>query len=903
MASALQSTLGGGGGITPAGLPDPASSSHSHGHGILKNLIDDAVNTAKGLPFGIVQTAEHPVRSIHQMGQSYGEMYGHGWHHFWSDFHQHPLQPLLDAISVPLLLAGGAGAAVKGASFAAELGGHGAEYAAAMDRASALAEAGKFAEADAARAEAMNAPRLYKLSQHFREGTQHTTRMYDTGAGYDLPKNYSTNLFRRFMTKGTDAVLEGIVGRKVDFFSEAGKGRRLLQQETSRREAGAAGRAYGQAGFLTSAKKHGVHPVEAGQALQRDFTRNALETGRKVAADKAVQLPDNSEYTYLMRDPMAHGTVVAPEHLGKVHVHFTDGTSDWMYPHDAQDLLRATTREKNADRIQYYHSTPADAHYRDENAVVSHIDPKEPFVGHPGNELATKAKDLQGYGGDQVKEFIQTLGGHFKYTRDPAKAWRDEHGNLTIMRGGDVAARVKEVDGAMELAKKVYFAPLTVWKAMILAQSPRYLVNNVIGNATMYGAATNPVEMTRGMLAAAKATYGIRKAARMERQMGETIDSLMAKFLPNEFVHSQFGYLQHGALSLGKTLEKGRTPFGRRHFLTPLYGVTEKIAYRAPQRASIMGAITRMPEFRNLMRLNKRAGLDDYAAFQKSASTMLRDPRIRGAVEKRVTDWAGQYYHLNSLEQGLTALVPFYNWTRHALRFGKEQTLARPVQTGVMAALGALGDAQAKKELGNVPDFLKGAIPVKGASGGVLGFLFGQAMPGRKKVVLTAGYNPLAAAAEDAKAIAALAGGGGAREAIGGQLNPVVSGAIAGVTGQQLFSGAKSPYGSPLSGALGETFLQEPHAKLLHDLVSGPPSTKTKRGEPTLYTKSIRQQLSSILGLNERDFSPKTATRLYNQQEGIKETAAQKHANRSRGARKAARHRARSHVSALKSQL
>ena len=87
---------------------------------------------------------------------------------------------------------------------------------------------------------------------------------------------------------------------------------------------------------------------------------------------------------------------------------------------------------------------------------------------------------------------------------------------------------------------------------------------------------------------------------------------------------------------------------------------------------------------------------------------MLKSPGARAAVEKRVTDWAGQYYHLNSLERNLTAVVPFYNWTRHALRFGKEQVLARPAQSAVLSQIGALGDKEAKKELGNLPDFLKG---------------------------------------------------------------------------------------------------------------------------------------------------------------------------------------------------
>ena len=122
MASTLRSHLGSGsagGGWSVAGTPAPGSSHH---HGILHNLLEDAINTAKGIPMGMVQTVEHPERSIKLMAKSYEDTYGHGFHHFWKSFEMHPLQPLLDAISIPLLAAGGAGAALKGADIAANLG-------------------------------------------------------------------------------------------------------------------------------------------------------------------------------------------------------------------------------------------------------------------------------------------------------------------------------------------------------------------------------------------------------------------------------------------------------------------------------------------------------------------------------------------------------------------------------------------------------------------------------------------------------------------------------------------------------------------------------------------------------------------------------------------------------------
>ena len=837
MADSFGSNSGGFGSSAyhPPAKPTVAPT-HAHGHGLLKNLLDDAVTTAKGLPMGLVQTVEHPIRSIHGIEQSYANYYGHGFGHFYHEFKAHPLQPLLDAISVPLVLAGGAGFALKGADVAANIG-RDAEISAAMKAASDLTKEGRFTQADALRVEqarqgASKFPALAKQADRFRKGTSATSRWLDTGAGFELPKAYSSNLWRRAMEKGTGAVLEGMLGKQIDYFSKANSGVKLLEQETSRRTAATASEGAGQVRAILAAKKAGeaaVTPQEIGRRIRDQFTKNAVATGHKIALKDAVHLDSNNRlkrgWTYIAEDPGVPG---APgSHLGMPNVKET-------IPREAD--IPAT-----------------------EGGIL-----KNP-----------KHLDLANFDNSSIEHYIKNIGGHFSYTNDPARAWVDHNGNVTLMRRGLVDQQVKDLSGAMALMGKIYRAPLTVWKAMILGQSPRYLVNNVIGNAGMYAAATNPRELTAGVLHAIKSVHGVHAEARAAKQMGSTLDGIMAKFMPNEFVHRQFGFMHHGALGLGTAIEGRLAKPTSRYATSGLRPLTEKIAYRGPQRASIMGAVTTLPGFRAIYRTAKRQGMDDYTAFQHAATQLMRDPAAHAAVEKRVADWAGQYYHLNDLEKGVTALVPFYNWTRHALRFGKEQVLSRPVQSSIMSQLGAMGDKQATKEMGHVPDFLKGAIPVGGHSGGILGFLLGQSAAGRDKVLLTTGYNPIAAAADDAQAIAALGGGGHAREAIGGQLNPVISGIVAGVTGQKLFSGAKANYSSPISGAINETFGGLPQVKVLKELSAAhglgkPTSKKTKRGEPTLYTKDLRQQVSSLLGLNERDFSPKTAQKLYNTEQGIK---------------------------------
>jgi len=49
-------------------------------------------------------------------------------------------------------------------------------------------------------------------------------------------------------------------------------------------------------------------------------------------------------------------------------------------------------------------------------------------------------------------------------------------------------------------------------------------------------------------------------------------------------------------------------------------------------------------------------------------------------------------------------------------------------------------------------------------------------------------------------------------------------------------------------------------------LLGHEPKQTTKMGKPTLYQKGVRQDLSSLFGLNERDFSVSTARAMYKEE-------------------------------------
>jgi hypothetical protein len=780
-----------------------APSGGGGGHGLLHNLLSDAITTGKGIVPGMVQFVQHPVTSVELAWAQTKAMYSPLFHGqfgtFYENFHSHPLQPLLDAISIPAMAAGGLGAGIKGASAVADFG-----------RMAELSNAGRLAEVTRAggmTAELSRSPGLFRAAEHFRPGTEHTARQLATPIpGYHEVQAYSTNLWRRALTRGTDALLEGVSGPLVKHgrlkaggaldYTELGRGTRALAKTQSRRTAATVAAAKGEVHAIHAATKKGGLPDEISAGVLKRFDESFLNEAMLV-------------------DPL---TAVKTARRGGALAHF-------RYIKDAKP-----------------------------------------------NKVTLKGTDPA-----NITDFAAGLKKRFTLTDDPAKAMKGPNGHLLMVRKNAATVISNEYEHTGHLLHAINAAPMRAWKYMVLAQAPRYFVNNVVGNVGMLAAATHPVALTRGVLDAVRSVHGNRAAVRMARKMNGEVDAEIERYMPQDFVNSTMGYMQHGSLGLDNALgfKPGVKAAARSGVKSGLYGVTESVAYRSTQRVGFMAALRENKNFRDLERAYRmqNPSMSRYESFQAAARKTLQKPEARAAIEKRVADWAGQYYHLNSLERKITALVPFYNWDRHALRFGKEQVLSRPTQSAALAVIGQQGDQYDRQMLGDLPDYMKGAVPIPGHLGGILGFILGGDITGRKKVVLTNGLNPLGAAADDANAVASIVGlgHGSAGEALGGQLSPLVAGAISSITGQNLVTGGKvNDRGGPVGTALSETFGNLPQAKLLKTLLEGEPSTTTSKGKPTLYTHDLRSQIASLFGLSLRDFSPETAAIMERKASGSK---------------------------------
>lgn len=943
--------FGSSGGSSSGSLfPSSSPGGGGGGHGLIHNLVSDAVTTAKGIVPGMIQFAQHPVTSAELAWAQTKAMYAPLFHgqfgKFYENFHSHPLQPLLDAVSIPAMAFGGLGAGIKGASALADMG-----------RVAELASAGRLAEGAAMTADLSRAPRLFQAAEHFRPATDFTTRKLPTSIpGVYETQAYSTNLWRRALTRGGNAIFEGLAnkgapiirGAKYDAegnlvkhagafdYTAVGRGDRELAKTLSRRKAGTIKAIKSQAHAIHAAAKAGGSPEEIAHLLTQHFDESFLREAIMVNGHEAAQLgkPGGAlahfryiEYDHkAMRDAgkaeavrsrkvvrldqqrmataeLAHAVPSIRDELARANEKLAQMHAKGHHVTPIKGLDQAKMTQRQLTKLEFNAvSEQQDLVKRltkrlekAEAAKAKHDSALEQLAAHRGASEAaqgvehfrvpkTKNVTLEGFDPHHIQDFVKGLGQRFRLTEDPTRALRTNDGRVFMVRKELPAVMSNEIENTHRLLTLMHNAPLKAWKYMILAQAPRYFFNNVVGNTGMLAAATNPVALTRGVLDAIRSVKGDRAAVRAAREMEGEVNAQITRWMPNDFVDQHFGYLTHSVIGTDNALGFDRTASTRIKggLRSGLHGVTEKVAYRATQRVGLMAAMREIKAVRDMEQVFRMRGLSGPDAFQAAARKALMDPKVRAAVEKRVTDWAGQYYHLNSLERKLTALVPFYNWDRHALRFGKEQVLSRPGSSALLAMVGQQGADSTRQQLGPLPDYMEGAVPIPGHLGGVLGFIFGGTSAGRKKVVLTGGLNPLGAAAEDANAALHLVGlgTGAASDSLGNQLSPIATGAISAITGSNPVTGQAVKDRGGLAGTvLSETFGGLPQVDIVKNLIHGNPSTVTSQGKPRLYTHDTHQLLASLFGLNVRDFSPEAAAIVVKQQEGTSHHHKRKSAN------------------------
>jgi hypothetical protein len=396
---------------------------------------------------------------------------------------------------------------------------------------------------------------------------------------------------------------------------------------------------------------------------------------------------------------------------------------------------------------------------------------------------------------------------------------------------------VKQVVGEFSRSNSVVRAwvekPFTIWRALILAVPPRFLVNNVVGNHLLYAIRFAGYNGLRGYLDAVRREHGAGMVRRLieDRAVPEPLyHRLMADYFPEQ-VQGTFGVTQTqglgklgGAVARGKVLSRGVIP------------ATQAIAEGQVRRAAVLAGLRSSPEVRAILKTMPRQTRD----FETAARQALeRNPQLAREVSEKVNDALGDYLSLSAFERdNVRQLVPFYSWYKAISRISLKLALDAPGRALLLTKIGQIGEEWVKRELGrNAPAWLLSFIPFA-KSGGKY-----------RKGVSTSGANPFQTLASLGEAGAGLVTGKGseAKFQVAGVLNPFIGGAL---------SLREQQGGGLIGGTVGGVYAGLPETRLYQALAGqGVYSRQAQRLGKPYFKKNTRTELLAMLGYPEKQLN------------------------------------------------
>lgn len=426
----------------------------------------------------------------------------------------------------------------------------------------------------------------------------------------------------------------------------------------------------------------------------------------------------------------------------------------------------------------------------------------------PIDKLVPDANDL--HGSELAKQGFGTT--------DPAQA-HVVNGGYFIAPSRTIKAATGEFTHSGDFVNTFVSKPLKVWRAAVLGLRPGFFTNNFVGNSLMYAVKTGGNGALRDLLGAIKDEHGAKVAK-------EALDSAatppaLRKSLYQEFFPEQmqgtFGRTQSPATSAigkagGKVASAGRAVTG------VIPKATSAVAEAPFRKALVRHYIRTSPEFKQVYRsLPKQTRTFEQAARQILAGD--KGPEFQRFVSKQLNNALGDYLNLGPAERNvLRNALPFYAWYKAIATTTAHLAVDTPLRANILGQLGQIGKQWSDQQLGEVPSFLRDAIPL------------GQAANGTREVLSTQSLNPYATLTQLGQAL----GGNGDVSSVG--LNPFVQGLLDSYA--TLKEQSKSGHVSPtalLAAAAKGVATDVPFAQVVHPL---PPSQlyPYRNRQSTLYS-------------------------------------------------------------------
>lgn len=806
------SSDGGGGGI---GIGDVLTSPLH----FTENLLKDVGTAAIGTPGGVYHLLTDPEDAIPAIAKGIADDWaplvtGHPIE-FAKHFYEHPLGPILD---IAAIFTGGAAAAGRSARLLS-----GAEYAGVTAR--GAAKAGLKGTTKRAIVEGGSKPGTFakriaeptwadRLAAYSREGSR-TLEAYDTvgakgrinvGAEARLPIPYQTG-------KGVAAKLRAEQFDKLrdSFASRGGTLGGIAQWSYEQKALGRLSgtiAALGHQMGVTDRFLKQIYDPATGQAKYHGMQKFADDWYDRIA----MHAVGTGRY-------IEAGTKFNEKSYGALSTRKSMTRTVSHYKKDGEVETRA------------WGTGGHDAVYKDVAQLGRRVSNKKFRETFSGKDLIEK------WGADASKV-------------DPSKRYHiltDKH----TMRNMGVDAGKQT-----RMLMRGYLRGTSIWKSIILGFSPRFFLNNLLGNGLMYSFNYAGSGALFGIREHIKYTKGKQALMDADADMATAILEANPFGIIDKHFSDQAGQAFHDVAASermarahrGTAMEQpGRRPQGRLEKATARQfkwaGKYAEQPYRIGAIMIELRADSRVAAMmKKLHKENPKWTRDKL--FNESAMRVLdKNPDLVRSIRKSVEDVMGDYHTLTGPERSLRNISPFYTWQRHITRNSFHMALDKPIRTALAARVGTEGAAWTTEQLGgNIPNFAQGLIPFGDEN-------MQDGVP-RRGVLSTASFNPWAQVGELARtgaSVLGVASGGDTPtmgETVGSLLNPLAVGGMEALFGQSLFTGApkssRAALLSPLTGL--------PQFRLGKQIIS--PDTFTS---PTLYKKDPMTEFLALLGLSKKE--------------------------------------------------
>lgn len=274
-----------------------------------------------------------------------------------------------------------------------------------------------------------------------------------------------------------------------------------------------------------------------------------------------------------------------------------------------------------------------------------------------------------------------------------------------------------------EFVRRFYDKPTQVWRALTLNLRPAWMVNNFVGQQLLLAFAHGARGLKNYVLQFGG--EGKRKADLVDELSPELVD---------------FGWAHESLNDIAGLGSKSRILRFARRFSDFMGELNAKLTDSHTRKAAWLSEMDP-----HVKRLQKQ---DPSISYEDAARQLWKDERFADEITQRVLDDMIDFSDLSSFERTyIKRAIPFYSWIKGSSKRGARLVTDETWKAVAMENVSDVGVAALEEQYGELPEFLKGMIPLTGGENplvmttqglnpwvtpaDVLGMLSGTVTPGR----------------------------------------------------------------------------------------------------------------------------------------------------------------------------